>query len=63
MRHGRKQNEVAARAGVTKAMLSSYETGMRLPSVPSLNAILTALEDDFHDLQSALDEVRGSPAS
>ena len=62
VRQSRRQNNVAASAGVTKAMLSSYETGVRLPSIPSLGAILAALEDDLHDLQDALDEVRGSPA-
>jgi transcriptional regulator with XRE-family HTH domain len=60
-RHSRRQNEVAASAGLTKAMLSSYETGVRLPSLPSLGAILAAFGDDFHDLQKALDEVSDTP--
>lgn len=58
------QGVVADRAKLTKAMLSSYEIGSKLPSFQSLSAILIALNRDFHDLQEALDEIRQrAPAS
>jgi transcriptional regulator with XRE-family HTH domain len=57
-RQGLTQGVVAARAKLTKAMLSSYEIGSKLPSFQSLAAILEALNRDFHDLQEALDEIR-----
>lgn len=56
VRRKRKQVEVAARANVTKAMLSSYEIGHRLPSFKNLTAILNALFENFHHLQEALDD-------
>lgn len=56
------QGEVAARAKMTKAMLSSYETGHTLPSFPSLTAILNALSEDFHSLQEALKFIQNRPA-
>jgi transcriptional regulator with XRE-family HTH domain len=63
-RQGLTQGVVAARAKLTKAMLSSYEIGSKLPSFQSLAAILEALNRDFHDLQEALDEIRQrAPAS
>lgn len=63
-RQGLTQGVVATRAKLTKAMLSSYEIGAKLPSFQSLAAILQALNRDFHDLQEALDEVRQrAPAS
>lgn len=52
-----KQMAVAAKAGITKAMLSSYETGSATPSLQSLTAILGALETDFRELQDALHAV------
>lgn len=54
-----KQCQVADRAGITKAMLSSYETGAAMPSFQTLSAILGSLECTFHDLQDALDRVHG----
>lgn len=57
-RQGLTQGVVAARAKLTKAMLSSYEIGSKLPSFQSLASVLQALNRDFHDLQEALDEVR-----
>ena len=63
-RQGLTQGVVATRAKLTKAMLSSYEIGSKLPSFQSLASILQALNRDFHDLQEALDEVRQrTPAS
>lgn len=52
-----KQMEVAAKAGITKAMLSSYETGAATPSLQSLTSILGALRTDFRELQDALHAV------
>ena len=63
-RQGLTQGVVAARAKLTKAMLSSYEIGSKLPSFQSLAAILQALNRDFHAPQEALDEIRQrAPAS
>lgn len=52
-----KQMEVAAKARITKAMLSSYETGAAIPSLQSLTSILSALGTDFRELQDALQVV------
>jgi hypothetical protein len=38
-------------------MLSCYECGVTLPSLPSLTATLRALGADFNALQEALDKV------
>lgn len=58
------QGEVATRATITKAMVSSYELGFKLPHFESLAAVLNALGEDFHALQEALAEIRsGRPAS
>ena len=58
------QEEVATRATITKAMVSSYELGLKLPHFESLAAVLNALGEDFHALQEALAEIRsGRPAS
>lgn len=54
MRRGRKQYTVAQSAGITKAMLSAYETGKRLPSLATLGALLDALGADLGDLHRAL---------
>jgi len=57
LRHrvGLTQTEVGRRAGVTKAMVSGYETAGRLPSVRTLARLLGALEADFGDLQEAME--------
>jgi DNA-binding XRE family transcriptional regulator len=52
-----KQMQVAAKAGITKAMLSSYETGAATPSLQSLLSILGALESNFREFQDALHAV------
>lgn len=54
LRRGRRQYQVAAAAGITKAMLSAYETGKRLPSLKTLGNLLDALEADLADLHHAL---------
>lgn len=41
-RRGRRQMDVARDAGITKAMLSAYETGKQLPTIPTLGKLLGA---------------------
>jgi transcriptional regulator with XRE-family HTH domain len=53
-KQGKKQYEVADDAGVTKAMLSAYETGKQKPSIETLEKILGALKVDLADLFNAL---------
>ncbi|HEX4956299.1 MAG TPA: helix-turn-helix transcriptional regulator [Thermoanaerobaculia bacterium] len=60
-RQSRRQYQVAESAGVTKAMLSAYETGKQRPSVETLERILGALKVDLADLQDALDTVNRRP--
>jgi len=55
---GLRQTEVSQRSGLTKAMLSSYETGKTLPTLVSLTAILVAIGKDLSDFQEVLDMVR-----
>jgi transcriptional regulator with XRE-family HTH domain len=50
----RRQYELAAAAGITKAMLSAYETGKQKPSLDTLEKILDALGADLADLHDAL---------
>lgn len=49
-----RQYQVAEAAGITKAMLSAYETGKQKPSLESLDKILEALGCDLLDLHYAL---------
>ncbi len=56
-KRGLKQYEAAARATITKAMLSAYETGKQNPSLETLEKILTALDAGLADLAGALDLV------
>ncbi|HUO86500.1 MAG TPA: helix-turn-helix transcriptional regulator [Thermoanaerobaculia bacterium] len=53
-RQQRKQYEIAEAAGITKAMLSAYETGKQNPSVETLDKLLSALGSDLSDLHDAL---------
>lgn len=55
---GLRQTEVSKRSGLTKAMLSSYETGKTLPNLGSLTAFLIAMDKDLADFQQVLDMVR-----
>lgn len=55
---GLRQTEVSKRSGLTKAMLSSYETGKTLPNLASLTAFLLAIGKDLSDFQEVLDMVR-----
>jgi transcriptional regulator with XRE-family HTH domain len=50
----RKQREVAEAAGITQAMLCSYEQGKRTPSLQSLEKILDSLDADLTQLSDAL---------
>src|SRR6188472_1233818 len=60
-RQGKRQYQVADAAGITKAMLSAYETGKQKPSLDTLEKILTALECDLNDLHKALRIVNDQP--
>ena len=51
-RQGKRQYQVADAAGITKAMLSAYETGKQKPSLDTLEKILVALECDLNDLHN-----------
>jgi transcriptional regulator with XRE-family HTH domain len=59
----RKQSEIAEEAGLTKGMLSSYETGRQRPSLESLFKLLEVLRADFGDLQDALDITANRPVA
>jgi transcriptional regulator with XRE-family HTH domain len=58
-----KQKEVAARAAVTKGMLSSYERSKQEPSLSTLARLLTALDADLYQLDWALRMVASSPGA
>jgi transcriptional regulator with XRE-family HTH domain len=60
MRQDRKLSEVAEAAGITRAMLSSYETGKQLPSIGTLEKVMAALGVSLGELHLALLEVRRS---
>ena len=61
LQHRRKQCEVAQAAGITQAMLCSYEQGKRQPSLRTLGKILAALGVDLPDLFRVLEAVRQGP--
>lgn len=54
-----RQYQVAEAAGVTKAMLSAYETGKQKPSLDTLEKLLDGLGASLGDLHQALGIVRG----
>jgi HTH-type transcriptional regulator / antitoxin HipB len=58
---GLRQYETATSAGITKAMLSAYETGKQSPSLESLEKVLDALDSDLIALDRALDHVNERP--
>lgn len=60
-RQGKKQYQVAAAAGITKGMLSAYETGRQRPSLETLEKLLDTLERSLSDLHSAIQIVNGQP--
>jgi transcriptional regulator with XRE-family HTH domain len=60
-RRGRKQYQVAESAGITKGMLSAYETGRQRPSLETLEKILSTLGCDLNDLHNAIQIINGKP--
>ncbi|HEV8582208.1 MAG TPA: helix-turn-helix transcriptional regulator [Thermoanaerobaculia bacterium] len=60
-RQNKRQYQIADTAGITKAMLSAYETGKQKPSLETLEKILAALECDLNDLHNALQIVNERP--
>jgi len=60
-RRGRKQYEVAEAAGITKGMLSAYETGRQRPSLETLEKVLDTLGCDLNDLHNAIQIINGRP--
>lgn len=60
-RQVRKQYQVASAAGITKGMLSAYETGRQRPSLETLDKLLETLGCDLNDLHNALQIVNGRP--
>ncbi|MEM7481231.1 MAG: helix-turn-helix transcriptional regulator [Acidobacteriota bacterium] len=50
----KRQYQVAELAGITKAMLSAYETGKQRPSLETLEKIMEALSVDLSDLHEAI---------
>lgn len=60
-RRGRKQYQIAGEAGITKGMLSAYETGRQRPSLETLDKILATLGCDLNDLHNALQIINGGP--
>ncbi len=60
-RRGRKQYEVADAAGITKGMLSAYETGRQRPSLETLEKVLSTLACDLNDLHNAIQIINGKP--
>ena len=61
-RHNRKQYQVAEAAGITKGMLSAYETGRQRPSLETLDKLLGTLGCTLHDLHNAIEIINGRPA-
>jgi len=60
-RNRRKQYQVAEAAGITKGMLSSYETGRQRPSLETLGKVLGTRGCTLHDLHNAIEIVNGRP--
>ena len=57
-KRGARQYELARRAGITKAMLSGYERGARLPSLRTLASVLDAQGAGFDNLHRAMECAR-----
>jgi transcriptional regulator with XRE-family HTH domain len=58
---GWSQREMARAAGLSTSQLSSYETGVKQPSIESLGKLLDALGLRLGKLDAALDLVNGRP--
>lgn len=62
-RQKKRQYQVAKAAGITKSMLSAYETGKNDPTLKTLEKILAALDCDLVDLHNAVEIVNGRTAT
>ena len=60
-RQNKRQYQIADAAGITKAMLSAYETGKQKPSLETLEKVLAALDCDLNDLHNALQIINERP--
>ena len=60
-RRGLRQWELAEQAGTTRQLVNAYENGRTMPSLSSLDNLMTALEIDKFDLVNALEVVNGRP--
>lgn len=60
-RQNKKQYQVAEAAGITKGMLSAYETGRQRPSLETLEKILSTLGCDLNDLHNSIQIINGRP--
>ena len=56
-----KQREVGAKAGVTPAMISNYETEKAMPQIPTVESLLDALGADRFALLNAIEEANHRP--
>lgn len=56
------QQEVADRAGITRAQLAAYEVGRTRPGFTNLSKILQGLDFDRFKLLDALQTVNGRPS-
>lgn len=61
-RQGLLQKDVSGRSGISKTLISGYETGKTEPSLTSLSRLLQALDCDRFDLINALEEANQRPA-
>lgn len=61
IKSGLKQREVGTRAGVTPAMISTYETGKAIPLIPTVEGLLAAMGFSRFDLLNALETANGRP--
>jgi transcriptional regulator with XRE-family HTH domain len=62
-RRGWKQVQLAARSGCTKAQVSAYERGRRLPWLTTLAKLLDALEASPRDFVRAGEYVKRHPSA
>jgi transcriptional regulator with XRE-family HTH domain len=60
-RQNKKQYQVADSAGITKGMLSAYETGRQRPSLETLDKILDTLGCYLNDHHNAIQIINGRP--
>lgn len=52
------QKRVAMTAGITRAMVSTYESGSRLPSLPTLERLLDTFGASFAELEAEMRAVQ-----